>query len=145
MALKDIFKKRVESQPEKKEQPAEKEVEREVKQEESSPVEPTTTTKKVKKKVYSEAYRILVGPHVTEKATDLSSHDQYVFRVFPRANKIQIKKAVENVYGVDVINVNVINIPKKKKRWGRTEGFKKGYKKAIVKIKQGQKIDVLPG
>ena len=79
---------------------------------------------------------------MTEKATYLSSENKYVFEVFKKANKIDIKKAIEEVYGVKVEKVNIINIPRKKRRVGRTTGWKKGYKKAIVKVKQGQKIDL---
>lgn len=100
---------------------------------------------KTARKSSPEAYKTLVGIHVTEKATDLTGQNQYVFKVFKNANKIQIRKAIENVFGVSVLNVNIVNIPRKKKRWGRTEGFKKGYKKAIVKLKPGEKIDIMPG
>ena len=55
----------------------------------------------------------------------------------------QIKKSIESAYKVNVLSVNIIKIPKKKRRIGRTEGFKKGYSKAIVTIKEGQKIEVL--
>jgi large subunit ribosomal protein L23 len=100
--------------------------------------------KPVRKKRIGEAWKILESPHITEKATSLVSKNQYVFKVWPNSNKTEIKKAIENIYGVDVVDVKIINIPKKKRRLGRTAGFRKGYKKAIVKIKEGQKIEVLP-
>ena len=87
---------------------------------------------------------ILRSPHITEKATDLVKKNQYVFKVVPKTNKTEIKRAIENLYGVDVLNVRVLNIPKKQRRLGRQTGWRKGYKKAIVKIKEGQKIEVLP-
>jgi len=93
---------------------------------------------------FFETYRILKTPHVTEKATDLVEINQYIFKVWPRANKSEIKKAIENLYGVDVLNVRIINVPKKKRRLGKIKGWKEGYKKSIVKIKKGQKIEVLP-
>ena len=96
------------------------------------------------KKISEIAYRVLRGPHVTEKATDLTQKNQYIFKVYPRANKIEIKKAVEDVYGVNVVSVNVIRVPRKRRRLGKIEGWRKGYKKAIIKIKEGQKIEVLP-
>lgn len=96
------------------------------------------------KKILGQAYRVLKKPHVTEKATDLTSKNQYIFEVFRDVNKNQIKKAVEDVYGVDVESVRVINIARKKRRLGRIEGWRQGYKKAVVKIKEGQKIEVLP-
>ncbi len=88
-------------------------------------------------------YRILKSPHVSEKATDLAEKSKYVFKVFPEANKTEIKKAVKNLYGVDVLSVNIIKIPPKKRRLGKISGFKKGYKKAIIKIKKGQKLKSL--
>jgi len=99
--------------------------------------------RKRKKKISKIASGILVSPHVTEKATDLEAENKYVFKVFKNANKIEIKKAIEQVYGVKVLGVNIINIPRKKRRLGRTSGWKKGFKKAIVKIKEGQKIEVI--
>jgi len=96
------------------------------------------------KKISWQAYRAIKRPHVTEKATDLTSQNQYVFEVFPDSNKNQVKKAVEDVYGVDVTDVNIVNIPRKRRRLGRTQGWASGYKKAIVRIRAGQKIEVLP-
>ncbi|MBL7156250.1 MAG: 50S ribosomal protein L23 [Candidatus Pacebacteria bacterium] len=95
-------------------------------------------------KVSDSAYKVLLGPHITEKATDLSVKDQYVFKVFQRTNKIQIKKAVEDIYNVNVLKVRIINVPKKARTMGKIKGWRKGYKKAIIKIKKGQKIDVFP-
>lgn len=90
------------------------------------------------------AYRVLKAPQVTEKATDLTKKNQYIFKIFPRTNKSEIKKAVNELYGVDVLSVKIIKVPAKKRRLGRISGWRKGYKKAIVKIKEGQKIEVLP-
>jgi len=132
MSLFDFFKKR-EVKPEPK-----KEVKKEIKKEIKAP-------KPVVKKGASSAYKVLVEPHVTEKATDLESKNKYVFKVFPKTNKIEVKKAVESLYGINVINVSIINIPRKKRRVGRMrQGWRKGYKKAIVTIKQGQKIEIMP-
>ena len=108
-------------------------------------------TKKIKKerKVSLEkkgrlAWRVLKEPHITEKATFLAQENQYVFRVFPDANKTEIKKAIEELYGVEVERVRIVNIPKKRRRLGRIEGWRKGYKKAMVKLKPGQKIEIIP-
>ena len=92
----------------------------------------------------SQVYKILKAPQVTEKATDLVKKNQYVFKVWPRTNKMEIKKSVEDTYGVSVVAVNIIKVPRKKRRLGKASGFRKGYKKAVVKIKEGQKIEVLP-
>jgi len=91
------------------------------------------------------AWRYIVAPHITEKATLLAEKEnQYVFKVAPDANKIEIKKAIEELYGVKVEKVRIVKVPKKKRRRGRIEGWRKGYKKAIVEIKEGQKIEILP-
>jgi large subunit ribosomal protein L23 len=96
------------------------------------------------KKISEIAYRVLKEPHITEKATDLTKKNQYVFKVFPRANKVEIKRAVEDLYGVNVVSVQIINVPSRKRRLGAIEGERGGYKKAIVKVAEGQKIEVLP-
>jgi large subunit ribosomal protein L23 len=105
---------------------------------------PEVKPAKAKGKRISLAWKVLKFPHITEKATNSVSKNQYAFNVWENSNKIEIKKAIEDIYGVDVISVKIIAIPSKKRRLGRTSGFKKGYKKAIVKIKEGQKIEVLP-
>ena len=86
----------------------------------------------------------IVSPHITEKATDLAAKNQYVFLVSPHANKRDIKRSVEKMYGVDVRLVRVVNVHSKKMRLGRIQGIKKGYKKAMVKLAEGQKIEILP-
>ena len=101
-------------------------------------------TPSVKRKGFFAAYRFLKSPHITEKATTLSEANQYIFKVWPRANKTEIKKSVESIYKVNAVAVKIINVSSKKRRLGRTEGVRKGYKKAIVKIKEGQKIEILP-
>jgi len=119
-----------------KEKPKEKKVEKKAKE--------SGERKKISKGRYGDAYKVLKQAHITEKATYLEEKDQYIFRVYPRANKVEIRKAVEHIYGVNVLNVRIINVPSKKRRMGRTQGRRSGYKKAIVKIKKGQKIELLP-
>lgn len=89
------------------------------------------------------AYRVLKSPHISEKATALSEQNQYTFKVWPKAKKTEIKRAIEELYKVEVIGTKIIKVPSKRKRVGRTMGIKKGYKKAIVIVKQGQKIEIL--
>ena len=89
-------------------------------------------------------WHALKSPHVTEKATDLLEKNQYVFKVNARTNKTEVAKTIENFYGVNVVAVRIVNIPAKKRRMGRTVGRKPGYKKAIIKLKKGQKIELLP-
>jgi len=101
--------------------------------------------KKTREKKHSiSSSEILNSAHVTEKATDLTKKRQYVFNVSPGANKTEIKRAVEDVYGVDVESVRTIKVPGRERRLGRHKGWKSGYKKAIVKVAEGQEIEILP-
>lgn len=100
-----------------------------------------TTKKMGKSKI---AYRVLKEPIVSEKGTRLAEEGKYLFKVFSNANKIEIKRAIEDVYKVGVEDIHIVNIPRKKKRLGRQEGWKKGYKKAIVSLKKGEKIETMP-
>jgi large subunit ribosomal protein L23 len=104
---------------------------------------PSRVTKNREAKI-TKAYRVLKTPQVTEKATDLTKENQYIFKVFPRTNKTEIKRAINELYGVDVLGVKIIKVPAKKRRIGRISGWRKGYKKAIIRLKEGQKIEVLP-
>lgn len=88
--------------------------------------------------------KVLVKPHITEKASFLAENNQYMFRVNRNATKYAIKKAIKEAFGADATHVNVITISPKKVRVGKTLGTKPGYKKAIVTIKKGQKIEVMP-
>jgi len=99
---------------------------------------------KPKTKGSKTAYRVLSSVHVTEKATGLEAENKYVFNVPSKANKTEIKKAVQDLYQVKVINVRIINIPRKQKRLGKQKGWRKGYKKAIVRIDKGQRIEIMP-
>ena len=135
MSLGDIF---------KKSRPKKEKVEKK-KEEAKAEAKPVVETPKIKKEVKpGEAYRILKTPHVTEKATDLVKKNQYVFNIYPKTNKVEIKKTIEDLYGVEVRAVKIVNIPPKKRKLGKTKGWRAGYKKAIVRIKEGQKIEVLP-
>ena len=82
---------------------------------------------------------------LTEKATLLSEkHNQYVFRVSPKANKLEIKRAVEQLFEKTVLNVNTANFAGKKKR-ERTANFgrRAHWKKAVVTLKEGEKLDLV--
>jgi large subunit ribosomal protein L23 len=86
---------------------------------------------------------LIKKPLVTERATDLNALGQYVFIVKPRATKPEIRKAIHEIYKVDAISVNVINRPPKRKRFGGVmKGKKEGYRKAIITLKEGQKIEI---
>lgn len=96
------------------------------------------------KKELDKVYRIIRNPHVTEKATVLTEKNYYVFKVEAAANKNDVKKAVSDYYNVEVLDVKMVNIPSRIRKRGKGVSIKRGYKKAIVKIKEGQKIEVLP-
>ncbi|KKQ43575.1 MAG: 50S ribosomal protein L23 [Parcubacteria group bacterium GW2011_GWE2_37_8] len=87
--------------------------------------------------------RVLKQPLITEKSTHLAENNKYVFKVFDNANKTEIKRVVEKLYGVKVEAVNLLNMPGKKRRVGKTMGRQSGFKKAIISLPKGQKIDIL--
>lgn len=87
-------------------------------------------------------YKVLVKPYVTEKISNLNALNKYGFRVGPGSNKIEIKKAIEGLYGVKVEKVAVLSTQAKTRRLGRQIGRKPGFKKAIVTLREGDKIDV---
>jgi len=137
----NIFKKK--KKPEKKTEP----IEKPKKIEEEKPKRETVSEKKprkIKEKKSDIAYRVLKAPQITEKATNLAEKNQYVFKVYPKTNKIEIKTAIEDLYNIDVLSVRIIKVRPKRRRLGRISGWRAGYKKAIVKIKAGQKIEVMP-
>lgn len=126
----------------KKEQKEKKAEQIEKKTEISESAEKPVNTVEMKGDQFS--FGVIKSPHITEKASGLNALNQYVFKVFPRANKIQIKKAVQQLYGVKVEGVRILTMPSKKRKLGRFEGEKSGFKKAIVKLAEGQKIDIVP-
>jgi large subunit ribosomal protein L23 len=87
---------------------------------------------------------VLLGPHVSEKGTVLAEkHNQMVFRVRPDASKAEIRKAVELMFEVKVEGVQVVNVHGKHKRFGRMAGKRANWKKAYVRLAEGQDIDFL--
>ncbi len=86
---------------------------------------------------------IIIAPVITEKSQVLASNGKtYVFKVAKDANKIQIKNAIESLFGVKVKSVNTLNTKSKDKRVGRYTGKTKTYKKAIVTLVDGQTIEM---
>jgi large subunit ribosomal protein L23 len=88
---------------------------------------------------------ILKQPVISEKSFVLADRDKYVFIVQKEANKIEITKAIETAFKVHVIKVNTFLIKGKVKRFGRITGKRSDYKKAIVSIKKGEKIEEFKG
>jgi len=148
MPLFNIFKKeKSEERKEKKEEKIVKPVEKQKKVKVEKPkVEAVLEVKprKIKEKKTGMAYRILRSPQITEKSTALAEKNQYVFKVYPKTNKIEIKTAIEDLYNVDVLSVRIIKVRPKRRRLVRISGWRAGYKKAVVKVKAGQKIEVMP-
>ena len=86
------------------------------------------------------SYDTILRPIITEQSTEHVDLKKYVFEVAPNANKIEIKNAVEEIFGVKVEKVTTLNMKGKKKRTGRyPEGSRKDWKKAVVKLTDGSK------
>jgi len=89
--------------------------------------------------------QILLAPVVSEKSYSLIEDDKYSFRVHPRAHKTQVRQAVEELFDVTVVGVNIVNVRSKPKRRGFSKGTKPGWKKAIVQVQAGDRIDIFEG
>jgi large subunit ribosomal protein L23 len=92
-------------------------------------------------------YEVLKRPIMGEKADRLQDeNNQYVFEVDKRANKRMVKEAIEKVFDVHVLDVHIINMPPKRKRYGRRVSVRKpGWKKAIVTLAEGESITMFEG
>ena len=88
-----------------------------------------------------DSYTIILGPVISEKSYQLIEHNKYTFRVDPRARKPAIAKAVEDIFSVNVVGVNIIKTRSKPKRRGLVRGRTSSGKKAIVELSEGQKIE----
>ncbi len=113
--------------------------------EEKSPVKTEVKKDKDLKGKSNQSFRVLIKPLITEKASYLASANKYVFSVNPRMNKIEIKKAIRSIYKVEPLDVNIANYGGKSVRYGRNFGKTKDWKKAIVTLKPGDKIEVYEG
>ena len=90
-------------------------------------------------------YEVLRRPLITEKNTALQAENKYAFEVAGEANKNQIKQAVEKAFKVKVTAVNVMTVPGKTRRVGRQQVLTQSWKKAIVTLKPGDKIELFEG
>ena len=90
-------------------------------------------------------YEVLQRPLITEKNTVLQTQGKYAFEVASGANKHQVKHAVEQAFKVKVTAVNMMTVPGKKRRVGRREVLTHSWKKAIVTLKPGDKIELFEG
>ena len=90
--------------------------------------------------------KVLVAPHISEKSTIVAdAHNQVIFRVLPDAKKPEIKKAVEKLFNVQVVKVQVANYKGKSKGFARLNGRRSSWKKAYVRLAEGHDIDFLGG
>jgi large subunit ribosomal protein L23 len=90
-------------------------------------------------------YEVLIRPIITEKSTLLQEKGKYVFQVAPGANKAQVKEAVEKVFKVKVLSVNITKLPGKRKRYGPRWVKEPAIKKAVVTLRPGDKIQIVEG
>jgi|LJSS01.1.fsa_nt_gb large subunit ribosomal protein L23 len=90
-------------------------------------------------------YSVIVRPLITEKGTLLAEQNKYAFQVLKGANKLQIKEAVEKAFDVTVLSVNTMVMPGKRKRVGRSQGMTSEWKKAIVTLAEGDRIEFFEG
>ncbi len=88
---------------------------------------------------------VITRPIVTEKSTALSELGKYVFQVRSGTSKQAIRSAVEAMFHVEVLSVNVMNLRGKPRRMGRFEGHRPSWRKAIVTLREGHSIEVVPG
>lgn len=89
-------------------------------------------------------YQVLLAPHVSEKtATAAEMEGRHTFRVTRDATKLEVRKAVEKIFDVEVRGVQIVNVPGKTKRFGSKEGKRSDWKKAIVRLAEGQDIDFM--
>jgi len=90
-------------------------------------------------------YEVLRRPLITEKSTNLHAEGKYAFVIANKANKVQVKQAVEKAFKVKVTAVNVMTVPGKTRRVGRRQVLTPSWKKAIVSLKPGEKIEFFEG
>lgn len=88
---------------------------------------------------------VLIRPLITEKTSMMMQENKYAFQVALNANKVEIRQAVEQIFEVKVLSVNTVRVLGKVKRMGSTQGKRSDYKKAIVKLAEGQTIEFFEG
>ena len=88
---------------------------------------------------------VLIRPVISEKSYEQITQNKYTFQVHADAHKTQVRQAVEELFDVKVVGVNIVKVQPKPKRRGVTKGHRPGWKKAIVQLKPGQTIEVFQG
>lgn len=92
-----------------------------------------------------ESEKIILEPLLTEKTNSLRDQNKYAFKVHPRANKIQIMKAAQDLFSVHPTSCNIMNVKGKPKRVRYRPGYTSAWKKAIITITPGESIDIFEG
>ena len=92
-----------------------------------------------------DAGQVIIRPVVSEKSYALATVGKYTFRVHPDAHKTQIKQAIEQLFGVRVVNVATASVPPKPKRRGYTAGRTRAWKKAVIQLSEGDTIPIFQG
>ena len=87
-------------------------------------------------------YDIIYAPIITEKSAMMANENKYAFKVGSRANKTEIKQAIESIFNVKVVSITTSNSHPKKRRVGKYTGYVDKYKKAIVKLAEGNSISI---
>ncbi len=90
-------------------------------------------------------HQVLIKPTVTEKSTILQESGKYTFQVAPKANKVEVKQAVEQNFNVTVLDVNITKLRGKKKRYGPRAVKQPDIKKAVVTLQAGDRINIVEG
>ena len=148
MGIFDRFKSKKEKELKNAEAPKEQEIKKSKNQEIKEP-DMAQESKKAKKQDVTEVKKTLVdvsgvlkAPVVTEKTAHEAGAGRYAFEVNGRATKIDVRRAVEKTYGVHVTGVSVQNVRGKAVRFGRTLGKRSSWKKAVVSLKSGERLDI---
>jgi len=89
--------------------------------------------------------QVLLAPVVSEKSYNQIDQQRYTFKVHKDAHRLQVRQAVEELFGVHVVKVNMAKVPAKPKRRGMQKGRKPGWKKAVVQLKPGETIEIFGG
>lgn len=89
--------------------------------------------------------QVIIQPILTEKSNGQREYGEYTFRVDPRANKLQVKDAVSKLFGVHAVTCRIINVKSKPKRTRAAKGRTAAWKKAVVKLAEGERISVFEG
>lgn len=135
MALFDIFKKRKEKErfDKKEKKKLKADIPEETKEEK---------TGALKKASAFAGSKIIIKQHVAEKSTILNERGVYVFKVKPNANKVMVRQEIKKMYGKTPVKVNIVSLPSKKVFVRGKRGIKPGFKKAVVYLKKGEKIEI---